>query len=224
MRGIDVSKAILPTIALFFFEAGCRYIGNYKPFGLGWGSRQKLPERAKKCFHGDSFLPGKIDDFANGCAALVKECGHDPAETIRVLAEHMDEIIDAQDTYIDIVAGGAYKGQQTTRDEAVVGCQTWPLAFSEEGKAFAAKHQWKGNLLQLVEWLGNNYPLRFRGDPIASWKKQAAKLRSQKNPHAALAHYHSFMTETANLREAIEEATSQVEAEIDAAIDGARRR
>ena len=130
------------------------------------------------------------------------------ADTIGALAGHMDEIIEEQDTYIDIVAGGAYKGQQTTRDEAVIGCQTWPLAFSEEGKAFAAKHQRKGSPFQLVEWLSDNYPLKFRGDPIASWRKQAARLRSQKNPNAALTHYHSFMTETADLREAIGEATS----------------
>jgi hypothetical protein len=135
----------------------------------------------------------------------------------------MDAVINEQDTYIDIVAGGIYEGQQTTRDEAVIGCQAWPLVFSEGGKAFAAERQWKGNLLQLVEWLGN-YPLRFRCDPVASWKKQAARLRLKKDPNAALAHYHSFMTETVNLREAIEEATRQVEAEINAAIDRARGR
>jgi hypothetical protein len=215
-------EAILPSIAIFYFEAACEYIGSYKLFGLGWRSSQKLPERAQKYFHGDGFFPGTMEDFGNGCAALARKYVHDPAETIRVLAQHMDEVIEEHDTYIDIVTGGVYKGQQTTRDEAVICCQAWPLAFSEEGKAFAAKHRWTGNALQLVEWLGKNYPLRFRADPIASWEKQAARLRSQKNPHAALAHYHSFMTETATLREAIGEATSQVEAEIDAAID--RRR
>jgi hypothetical protein len=215
-------ESILPSIAIFYFEATCEYIGAYKPFGLRWGSGQRLPERAKKYFHGDLSFPGEEGDFGNGCADLAQRCGHAAAETIRELAEHMDEVIDEQDTYIGVVAGGVYKGQQTTRDEAVISCQTWPLAFSEAGKTFATKHHWKGNRLQLVEWLSNNYPLGFRADPVASWEKQAAKLRSQKNPHAALAHYHSFMTETANLREAIEQATSQVEAEIDAAIN--RRR
>jgi hypothetical protein len=215
-------EAILPALALFYFEVACGYVGSYTPPWLSWSSNEKLPERAKKYFSGEA--PGGWDDFGNGCIALAKECGHNSAETIEVLARHMDEVIDNQDTCIDIVAGGVYDGQKKTRDKAVIDSQTWPLAFSAEGKAFAAKHGWKGNAFRLVEWLGDNYPLSFRGDPIASWRKQAAKMDSHRNPHAALTHYHSFMTETANLREALEEAAGQVEAGIDAAIDQARGR
>jgi hypothetical protein len=136
----------------------------------------------------------------------------------------MEGVIDNQDTCIDIVADGVYAGQQTTRDKAVIDCQAWPLAFSEKGKAFAEQRGWEGNVLQFVEWLGDNYPLRFKGDPTGSWRKQLDTLRARKNPHAALNHYHSFMMETADLREAVEEAAMQVEAEIDAAIDRARGR
>jgi hypothetical protein len=53
---------------------------------------------------------------------------------------------------------------------------------------------------------------------------KVANLCTQKNPHAALNHYHSFMTETSDLREAVEEAAAQVKAEIDAAVDRARDR
>jgi hypothetical protein len=169
-------------------------------------------------------MPGRTEDFGDGCRALAKGCGHDRAETIAVLAGHMEQVVDYQDTCIDIVAGGVYQGQQTTRDKAVIDCQVWRVAFSDESKAFAEQRGWKGNLLQLVEWLGDNYPLRFKGDPVGSWRKQVANLRTQKNPHAALNHYHSFITETSDLREAVEEAAAQVEAEIDAAIDRARDR
>jgi hypothetical protein len=217
-------ESILLDLALFYFDTACGYLGNYKPRGLGWGSTQKLPERSKKYFHGDSFVPGSMEDFGNGCVALARQCGHDPAETIMTLADHMDEVINDQDNCIDIVAGGVYQGQQTTRDKAVIDSQAWPLAFSEEGKAFVAKHGWTGSVLDAVQWLADNYPLRFRGDPIPSWQRQATKLRAGKNPHAALAHYHSFMSETASLRESLVEAAGQVESEIDAAIDRARGR
>jgi hypothetical protein len=79
-----------------------------------------------------------------------------------------------------------------------------------------------GKHAQLVDWLGQTYPLKFKGDPIPSWQKRAAKLRSEKNPHAALRHYHSCMSDTATLREALMESAGAAEAEIDAAIDRAR--
>ncbi|WP_392714202.1 hypothetical protein [Rhizobium ruizarguesonis] len=93
------------------------------------------------------------------------------------------------------------------------------------GKAFAKERGWTGgtdSIFNFVQWLADNYPLKFRGDPIASWQRQAAKLRAQKDPHAALLHYHSFMTDTATIRETLMEAAVHVEGEIDAAIDRAR--
>jgi hypothetical protein len=215
-------EAILHELALFYFDVACEYLGTFKPQGFGWASNQKLPERAKKYFQGDAFFPGDMDDFSKGCAALLKASGHDASDTIAVLADHMDEVIYDQNVCIDIVAQGVYKGQQKTRDQAVIDSQAWPLAFSEEGKAFARDRGWTGSVFHLVEWLSEEYPLRFKRDPISSWEKQAAKLRAQKNPHAALAHYHSFMSETATLREALMESASAAEAEIDAAVDRAR--
>jgi hypothetical protein len=215
-------EAILHELALFYFDVACVYLGTYKPQGFGWASNQKLPERAKKYFRGDAFLPGDLDDFGNGCAALLKASGHDAANTIDVLADHMDEVVSDQDVCIDIVAQGVYKGQQKTRDRAVIDSQAWPLAFSEEGREFARKRGWTGSVFHLVEWLAEIYPLSFKRDPISSWQKQAAKLRAEKNPHAALAHYHSFMSETATLREALMESAGAAEAEIDAAVDRAR--
>jgi hypothetical protein len=217
-------EVILAVITAFYFAAACEYLGTFELRGFGWSSNQKLPERAQKYFHGDRFFPRRPEDFSNGRAELAKKCGHDPSHTISVLAGHMDTIIEEQDTCIDIVARGVYEGQQATRDEAVIGCQTWPLAFSEQGRAFAAKHGWSGNLLQLIDWLGKNYPIRFKADPVASWQKQAAKLRARKNPHAALAHYSSFITETADLRGAIEGSAAQAEAEVDQSVDEHRGR
>jgi hypothetical protein len=75
---------------------------------------------------------------------------------------------------------------------------------------------------EFVEWLGTRYPLKYRSDPIARWQKQAAKLRAEKNVNTALRRYHTFMTETASIRDAIRESAAACEAEIDAAIERAR--
>ena len=100
--------------------------------------------------------------------------------------------------------------------------QAWRLAFSDEGKTFALSKGFTGNMLQLVEWLSKNYPHKFRSDPIPSWEKQVARLRANKNPHIALSNYQSFVTSTADVREALEESAAAAEREIDAAIDRAR--
>lgn len=215
-------EAILPNLALFYLDAACSYLKSYEPRGFGWGSNQKLPERAKKYFKKSYSMPGGREDFGVACAEIAKASSHDVVETISALADHMDQVIASQNTCIDVVADGVYEGQKTTRDDAVVGCQTWPLAFSEEGQKFAARHGWTGNRLALIEWLATNYPIKYTRDPIAAWEKQAAKLRAQKNPHAALAHYQSFMAETAALRDAVYESAAAAEAEIDAAIDRMR--
>lgn len=215
-------EAILPSLAVFYLEAATTYIGTYQPYGLWWSSNQRLPERARKYFLGEDFMPGTTDNFEEGCMAIARASGHDATETVSVLAGHLDEIIGYQDTYIGVVADGVYAGQQRTRDRAVIETQAWQFAFSQEGKNLAAEKEWTGSILTWVEWLADNHPFTFRRDPIAAWRRQAAKLRSNINSHAALKHYYSFMTETAPFRDTMEEAARQAEAEIDMQIDRAR--
>jgi hypothetical protein len=215
-------EAILPTLSAFYFDVTCVLLKDYRPRGLGWNSNQQLPERSKKYFNGHHTFPGGFEDFPNGCIELSRACAHDIAVTVVALADHFDEIVEEQDTCIGIIAKGVYAHQRTTRDKAVVECQTWPLAFSQEGLAFARMRNFCGNRVQLIEWLGENYPLKCRRDPIERWKRRAAKLRTEKNAHSALRNYKSFMTETESLREAVLEAAAACEREIDAAIDRAR--
>jgi hypothetical protein len=219
-------ETILPALALFYFDVVCEYLGTYKVRRLGWGSNQKMPERAKKYFAEPNplLMPGGFDEFGKGCETLRQQCRHDPALTIATLADHMDEVISQQDTCIQVISDGVYEGQQTTRDVAVLDTQAWRLAFSEEGKAFAAERGWSGTLPQLIQWLTENFPLSIRSDPIPSWQAQANRLRTNKNPHIALANYQSFMTATADIREAIEESAGAAEQEIEAAIDRAREK
>jgi hypothetical protein len=95
-------------------------------------------------------------------------------------------VLEEQDTCIDIIAEGAYPNQRTTRDKAIIGCQTRPLAHSEEGNAYGRKNGFPGNMHEFVEWLGKHYPLKFHSDPIPRWQKQAAKLGAEKNVHTAV--------------------------------------
>jgi len=215
-------EAILPALALFYFEVVCTHLSRYKVGSYGWGSNQQFPERAKKYFKGTKFSPGSPDDFVAGCATLAQSCGHVSAQTIATLHEHLSEVVSRQNTYIDVISGGVYKGQETTRDNAVIDSQVWPLAFSEEGKQFGRERGYRGSIKDFIPWLTKEYPLKFKGDPIPGWRKRVEKLRIEKNPHTALFKYHAFMSDTAKLREELEEACGQVEAEIDAAIDRAR--
>lgn len=215
-------EAILPALSRFYFEVSCGLMMAYRPDYFSWGSAQVLPERAKKYFVGDRFSPGGRDDFSKGCTSLMEACGHVASNTVATLADHLDSVIEEQDTCIDVVAQGVYVGQKTIRDEAVIGCQTWPLAFSEKGKEFARSRGFTGSLGSLTKWLGTNYPLDFKSDPIQQWRQSAQKLRTETNAHAALHRYDSFMTKTAELREWILEAAAACEAEIDAAVERAR--
>jgi hypothetical protein len=215
-------ESILPALSAFYFDAACDFLSRYRSSGLSWGSNLKLPERAKKYFHGTGFTPGGFDDFRNGCMTLRAACKHDADHTITVLADELDQVIEQQNVCIDIIARGVYEGQQTTRDGAVRDTQVWKIAFTEEGRAFALSHGFKGSIRDLIEFLSANYSVQFRSDPIPSWNKQAATMRANRNPHAAMAKYHSFMISTANVREALEESAGAAEAEIEAAVDRMR--
>jgi hypothetical protein len=216
-------ETILPTLAAFHFDVVCRFATAFETNGLWWGSNMVLPQRAQKYFDGDKFFPGTIEHFRNGCATMAEQCGHSPERLIEALSAHMDQIVEEADTCLDVISGGVYEGQQTTRDRATINTQAWPLAFSGKAKEFAQEKGWLGgNFPAFMEWLAQNYPFRYGKDPTPSWQKRAATLKADTDPHKALARYHSFMEETAEIREALMENAGAVEREIDAAVDRMR--
>lgn len=216
-------QPILQGLAEFYFDTACRFLADHKPRGLSWGSTQKLPERAKKYFTRGLGMPATFGDFEKGCEALGAELGFDPRGLVGSLADHMDHVVDYQDTCLGIVADGVYVGDQVSRDQAVIDSQAWAIAFTDVGKAFARDNAWsEGTVGGYVNWLKANYPFRVKIDPIPSWRKQAARLRTKTNPHVALANYQSFMDVTVELRDAIESSAASAEAEIDRLIDERR--
>ncbi|MDW9776420.1 hypothetical protein GOA89_32535 [Sinorhizobium meliloti] len=214
-------EAILPNLARFYFSVACGVLADYPIGYFSYWDGIQLPERSKKYFTSrDKYSPAEMGDFAKACRTMEAECGHKKGETIRTLADHMESIISGSDTDLDIVAEGVYTGQQRTRDQATIECQTWPLAFSTEGRDYAKANGFSGkSFRELLEWLGANYPLRFKKDPIPGWERQAARLRSKGNPHTALENYVAFMEHTAQIREAFSETAAAAEREIDRLID-----
>lgn len=215
-------EEILPALARFYFDAACRFVATYSPRGLGWGSGQKMPERAKKYFVGMSHFPGTQDEFVSACKAMAAACSHNPEGVVETIADDFDRIVEHIDTCVQIVADGVYQGQQTTRDQAVIDTQAWDIAFDDTGKAFLAKNGFKGSVFEAITFLSENYPFKYKRDPIVGWRSQAKRLRAKSNAHQALEHYQSFIKETGSLRSAVEQSAAAAEAEIDAAIDRMR--
>jgi hypothetical protein len=216
-------EAILPQLSSFYFSIACAVCIGFPVGGYSYSSNMKIPDRAKKYFNARAGFPGTPEDFRKGCQLMADQCGHNKAETIGILADHMESVIEESSTCLNVIADGIYENQHRTRDQAIVDTQIWPLAGSTEAREFAASKGWRGdNLFDLVEWLGKNYTLRIRKDPIPAWGRQAKRLASSGNPHVALANYQSFMTATAKLREALLDDAMQIESEIDRLIDDRR--
>ena len=213
---------ILLPLARLYFDVSCAYLSHYEPMGISWGSGLKMPERAQKYFNGDRTFPGKREDFADACKAMSAANAFEPGDFSEVLADDMDQIIENMDSCIQIVADGVYEGQQMTRDQAIIDTQAWDLAFSEEGKAFAAERGFEDNPIGSVDLLIEKYPFQLRRDPIPSWQQRSKKLRSKIDPYLALESYQSFVTQTGPLRAALEQSASAAEAAIDRAIDEMR--
>ncbi|RVI34229.1 hypothetical protein [Sinorhizobium meliloti] len=213
-------EAILPAIARFYFKLSCELLESYKPTWFGYSFDMQLPERSKKFFGGDRFHSNGLKSYHDACNTLGNSLAFDPIEMAAALADHMDEVIEQQDVAIDTIATGG--PHQHSRNEAIVETFAWRIAFTDEGKQFGRERGFNGSMFEFVRWIGENYPIPFRSDPIRGWQARAAKLRTEKNPHLALKKYRDFMTQTADARAALDEAHGQVEQYIDQQIEQMR--
>lgn len=214
-------EAVLAAVAAFYFSLACQLCADYEVRSWAYSPGQPLPERTKKYLKDHRHFANFPKEYQAACLALKSKSGHDAKQFGEALADHMDAVIEQQDEYIDYIGENAPHSQ--TRDKVVVSCQSWPLAFNEEGRRFAGKNGFPGgNAFALVSWLEKNYPLKFRDDPIPAWRQRAKRLRGESDPHKALKMYRSFTDDTADLRESINESTSAVDQYIDEQIERAR--
>lgn len=219
-------ESILPAISPFYFILACEILRAFPGRGLYYGNKIVIPERAKKYFNSSGYSPAQLGDFEKACGTLKDRCPFIKGTTVAAFADHMDFIVTENNAYLDVISTGVFpKGKGITRDQATVDCQTWRLAFSPEGQKFARDNGFPGRSLRdLIAWLGDEFPLRFKKDPIAGWQKQAKRMRSKGNPHQALANYVDFMSYTAEFRQDLSESCAAAEAEIDRQIDEYRSR
>lgn len=219
-------EEILPSLACFYFSTVCDILSRYPINGFGYSYGIKLSERSRKYLTSrGKYSPAEADDFPKACRTMAARCGHKKADIILALTKHMDSIVAESDLWLGIAAKGVYESQRQTRDQATIECQVWPLSFSEEGHKYARAKGFAGKTRrELLEWLKANYPLRFKRDPIPSWRKQVARLRAKGNPHTALENYVAFVDHTAQVRQAFREAAAAAEQEIDRLVDVYRER
>jgi hypothetical protein len=214
-------EAVLQAIAEFYFDLASQVCADYEVHSWGYSPGQPIPERTKKYVTDRHHFMNFPKEYSAACLTLKAKSRHDDEVFAETLANHMDVVIAEQEEYIDYIGENAAHRQ--TRDQVVVSCQSWPLAFNEEGRAFANKNGFPGgNMFALVDWLEKNYPLKFRGDPIPAWRKRAERVRGQGNPHKALKMYRSFMDDTSQLRESINESTSAVDQYINEQVERMR--
>ncbi|PTV70222.1 hypothetical protein [Agrobacterium pusense] len=214
-------EPILPAIASFYFWFACDILQAFPGRGLYSGNKMVIPERAKKYFTSSSRRMAELGDFKKACGTLKARCHFFKGMTINALADHIELIVSENDAYMDVISVGAYpRGEGITRDQATIDCQVWRLAFAPEGQQFARDNGFSGSSIRdLVDWLGQKYPLKIKRDPIPGWKRRATRLRSKGNPHLAVATYVDFLKGTAQFRQDLAESCAAAEAEIDRQID-----
>lgn len=212
-------EGILRSVTLFYVRCVCDVLIKYKP--PFWALLGKsIPHRAAKYLGKlDLFVPAA--PFVTAWNRLKDVALNLGDEVVADLHADMLSSIDRADSDLSFLEKNAPNG--ITRDRAVLEAQLWPVAYSDEGMAFAAKN---GGLTPsipgYVGWFERNYPWTVTADPIPSWRRRAASLKAEQSPHAALKKYADFMRQTEVVREAIREFSGSLDAELEARAEAAR--
>jgi len=210
-------EGILHSLAVFYFRSACSVLGAYQPMFYGTHSKDEISHRAVK-YLGKPDLFGLKDAFKRACERLIEVAGALDGNLVEDLQVDMLMTIEQTDERLDFIATNAPNAP--TRAEVVRDCQSWPLAWTEEGKAFARANGCKAsNMKEYVEWLGHNYHWSVNVDPVASWKRRHTSLKKETDLNVALKKYCDFMKQTETFREALGEACMQLDGHIQQQID-----
>jgi hypothetical protein len=215
--------AVIPGVTAFYFKVACDFLAGYAPRWIGYNPDMELPERARKFIGNERFHINGIEKYQAACRELGDMLPFSPADMAGVLADHMDDVVKMQDIAIHMIATGGPR--KHSRDEAIVETFAWNVAFTEEGKKFALERGFnEGSMVDYIKWLGENYPLPLKKDPIPGWKARAAEIRAESNPHKGLKKYRDFMKQTSDARAALEKSLGQVEQYVEEQIERMRMR
>ncbi|WP_299496881.1 hypothetical protein [uncultured Shewanella sp.] len=210
----------MPHLASFYFNIACEVLENYSPEFISWGRNQKIPHRAKKYLGSNPFMNAK--EVFHEASKRLKNVGESMSpELVEGLSTHLKTEIDKYDEYICFLAEDG--PTEMTRDQVIVDSQAWHMAFTDEGKKYANDNGCdKSIVAEYVDWIRDNYPWKHKVDPISSWKKRLQAIEKEKDPHKALLKYNNFMSQTEELRERIDDATSSLDGYIQEQIDRIR--
>lgn len=220
-RGLRHER-ILHALTLLYFRTICSVWETYEPGGWSSSSRDRISHRAVKYLGAERYRFGK-DPYRPAFERL-REVADEMGDTLVAdLCEDMAETISRADEAISFVEVNQPDDPKRNRNEIVLDAQAWQLAFSDEGKAFAAKHRApKKPVHEYVSWFTEHYPISTRTDPVPSWRRRLESLRGEKNPHTALKKYCDFMNQTQEVRERVHAHASGLDDAIQQQIDEAR--
>jgi hypothetical protein len=127
----------------------------------------------------------------------------------------MEEVIDEADRLITYLAKGSAQGG-VSRDQIIRDSQAWSIAFTDKGREYSTKN---GGTVETVgsyvDWLRDNYPWSIRTDPITSWRGRSSSLKSETDNRKALRRYTEFMSQTEELRHAIDQSAGALDRHIE---------
>ena len=214
-------EAVLPVVSRFYFEVACTLLSRFSPTHISYGSGKELPRRAREYLGDGPYFWDAAETYGEACVSLGTKAALEPAEFSEGLADHLDEIVNMQDTAIEALATDG--PTKMSRDEAVLDSMAWSIAFSKKAKETVANSGWRGRtVLEYVRWVGENCAMPLRRDPIARWRTRARSVRAEANRHKALRAYREFMDQTARARGILLDSLGQLERYIDEQIDRMR--
>lgn len=131
------------------------------------------------------------------------------------LASDLDSVIEAANASISFISGSS--DAPGRRDWAVIFTQAFVFAQDDNAneKAQAMGFDPLKNK-QLLDWLIDDYRnWPFLRDPVPNWRNRLKSLRSEKSANKAIKKYCDFMSQTYDIRQALEDVESQVDGYID---------
>jgi hypothetical protein len=222
-RGLRHER-ILHALSLTYFREACSILADHVPGGT-WmsSSTDRISHRAMKYLGGMKTPFARRESFPPAFERLRDVADAMGDTLVADLHADMERTVKRVDEALAFLEENVSSKPKKTRKQIVVDAQVWPIAFTDEGRSFAAKNGGPDTPVpKYVEWLLANYPVPTRTDPVHSWRKRVASLKSEKKPHAALKKYCDFMNQTQEIRDRIHEHADGLESWIQDRIDEAR--
>ncbi len=212
-----VHEGILHGLTVLYFRVVCDVLTTIPTHGYSWSSGHKIPHRAIKYIGKPPFRD--VFTLLPSVWARLKMVSESlPFSLVADLHSEMTAITDETERLLDFLVEA--DPDKRSRDEHVVDCQAWRIAFTEKGKRFALANACPVETVGgYVDWLAKNYKFDFRKDPVPGWRTRIAALAREDDLHMALKKHQDFMNQTTFVREAIEASAAALDQEIQRQID-----